>query len=45
MNIFAGDYSLAAILRPSDIDASSGCLPYVARIVARTQNLKLTQIA
>ena len=31
--IFAGDHPLAAILRPSDVDASAGCLVHVARIV------------
>jgi hypothetical protein len=33
--IFAGDHPLAAILRPSDRDASLGCLPHLERIVAR----------
>jgi hypothetical protein len=33
--IFAGDHPLAAILRPSDIDASAGCLPHLERIVRR----------
>jgi Transposase DDE domain group 1 len=33
--IFAGDHPLAAILRPSNIDASAGCLPHVERIVQR----------
>jgi Transposase DDE domain group 1 len=33
--IFAGDHPLAAILRPSDIDASRGCLPHIERIVKR----------
>jgi DDE family transposase len=33
--IFCGDHPLAAILRPSDIDASAGCLPHVERIVTR----------
>jgi hypothetical protein len=33
--IFAGDHPLAAILRPSDCDASAGCLPHIERIVAR----------
>jgi hypothetical protein len=33
--IFAGDHPLAAILRPSNIDASAGCLPHVERIVTR----------
>jgi hypothetical protein len=33
--IFAGDHPLAAILRPSDIDASAGSLPHIERIVKR----------
>jgi DDE family transposase len=33
--IFAGDHPLAAILRPSNIDASAGCLSHVERIVTR----------
>jgi hypothetical protein len=33
--IFCGDHPLAAILRPSDIDASAGCLPHIQRLVAR----------
>lgn len=33
--IFAGDHPLAAILRPSNIDASTGCLPHIERIVKR----------
>ncbi len=33
--IFAGDHPLAAILRPSNIDASAGCLPHLERIVTR----------
>jgi len=33
--IFAGDHPLAAILRPSDIDAARGCLPHNERIVYR----------
>jgi hypothetical protein len=33
--IFAGDHPLAAILRPSNIDASAGCLPHLERIVGR----------
>jgi hypothetical protein len=33
--IFAGDHPLAAILRPSDIDGSAGCLPHIERIVTR----------
>lgn len=33
--IFAGDHPLAAILRPSDIDAARGCLPHIERIVKR----------
>ncbi len=33
--IFAGDHPLAAILRPSDIDASAGSLLHVQRIVKR----------
>lgn len=37
--IFAGDHPLAAILRPSDIDASAGCLVHLQRIIEqiRTQ--------
>jgi hypothetical protein len=31
--IFAGDHPLAALLRPSNIDASAGCLPHIERIV------------
>ena len=30
--IFAGDHPLAAILRPSNIDASAGCLPHIERL-------------
>lgn len=33
--IFCGDHPLAALLRPSDIDASAGCLPHLQRIVTR----------
>ncbi len=33
--IFYGDHPLAAVLRPSDIDASADCLPHVMRIVQR----------
>jgi len=33
--IFAGDHPLAAILRPSDIDGSAGCLEHIQRIVKR----------
>ena len=33
--IFAGDHPLAAILRPSNIDASAGCLPHIERLVTR----------
>jgi hypothetical protein len=33
--IFAGDHLLCARLRPSNIDASAGCVEEVARIVAR----------
>jgi DDE family transposase len=33
--IFAGDHPLAAILRPSNIDASAGCLLHLERIVSR----------
>jgi DDE family transposase len=33
--IFCGDHPLAAILRPSDIDASAGCLPHLERIVGQ----------
>jgi hypothetical protein len=35
LDIFAGDHPLAAILRPSNIDASTGCLPHIERIVKR----------
>jgi hypothetical protein len=31
--IFCGDHPLAAILRPSDIDASKGCVVHLSRIV------------
>jgi hypothetical protein len=33
--IFCGDHPLAAILRPSDSDASAGCLPHIQRLVTR----------
>lgn len=33
--IFCGDHPLLALLRPSDIDASTGALKHVKRIVAR----------
>jgi hypothetical protein len=33
--IFCGDHPLCAVLRPSDIDASAGCLIHLQRIVAR----------
>jgi len=33
--IFVGDHPLAAILRPSNIDASAGSLPHIERIVKR----------
>jgi hypothetical protein len=33
--IFCGDHPLCALLRPSDLDGSAGCLPHVQRIVAR----------
>jgi Transposase DDE domain group 1 len=33
--IFCGDHPLAALLRPSDIDAAAGCLIHVERIVGR----------
>lgn len=33
--IFCDDHPLAAILRPSNIDASAGCLPHIERIVAQ----------
>jgi hypothetical protein len=33
--IFCGDHPLCAVLRPSDIDASAGCLVHVQRIVTR----------
>ena len=35
--IFAGDHLLCARLRPSNIDASAGCVEEVARIVARVR--------
>jgi Transposase DDE domain group 1 len=37
--IFAGDHPLAALLRPSDIDASAGCLPHIERIVQRLRHV------
>jgi hypothetical protein len=37
--IFAGDHPLCALLRPSDVDASAGCLPHVQRIVARLRQV------
>lgn len=33
--IFCGDHPLLALLRPSDVDASTGALKHLARIVAR----------
>lgn len=33
--IFCGDHPLAALLRPSNIDAAAGCLAHVERIVGR----------
>src|SRR5262249_42810695 len=33
--IFCGDHPLCAVLRPSDSDASAGCLPHIQRIVNR----------
>jgi hypothetical protein len=33
--IFCGDHPLCAVLRPSDIDASAGCLVHVQRIITR----------
>src|SRR5262249_46286314 len=33
--IFCGDHPLAALLRPSNIDASAGCLPHIERIVTQ----------
>lgn len=33
--IFCGDHPLVALLRPSNIDASAGCLPHVQRLVAQ----------
>ena len=37
--IFVGDHPLAAILRPSRIDASAGCLPHIERIVKRLREV------
>ena len=37
--IFCGDHPLAALLRPSDIDASLGSLPAVERIVRRIREV------
>ena len=37
--IFAGDHLLCARLRPSNIDASAGCVEEVARIVARIRQV------
>jgi hypothetical protein len=37
--IFCGDHPLCAVLRPSDIDASAGCLTHVQRIVARIRSV------
>lgn len=37
--IFAGDHPLAALLRPSDIDASAGSLPHIERIVQRLRQV------
>ena len=40
--IFCGDHPLAAILRPSNIDASAGSLPQVQRIVAQIRQTMAT---
>jgi hypothetical protein len=37
--IFCDDHPLCAVLRPSDIDASAGCLVHVQRIVTRLRQL------
>lgn len=37
--IFAGDHPLAALLRPSDIDATAGSLPHIERIVRRLRQV------
>jgi hypothetical protein len=37
--IFCDDHPLAAVLRPSDIDASAGCLPHVQRLVQRIRQV------
>lgn len=37
--IFCGDHPLAAILRPSDIDASAGSLEHIQRIIQRIRAL------
>ncbi len=37
--IFVGDHPLAALLRPSRIDASAGCLPHIERIVKRLREV------
>jgi hypothetical protein len=37
--IFVEDHPLAAILRPSSIDASAGSLPHIERIVKRIRNV------
>jgi hypothetical protein len=37
--IFCGDHPLAALLRPSDIDGSAGCLPHIERIVKRLRQV------
>jgi len=37
--IFVGDHPLAAILRPSNIDASAGSLPHIERIVKRIREV------
>ncbi len=36
--VFCGDHPLAAILRPSDIDAAAGCVPHLARIVEQVRD-------
>ncbi len=37
--IFCGDHPLAAILRPSNIDASAGCLEHIQRIIGRIREI------
>lgn len=37
--IFVGDHPLAAILRPSNIDASAGSLPHIEQIVKRIREV------